>query len=72
LGFAVREYADVVVHFEELKIPPQFIGKNYDQDGEYRLQFQGWINQLWQQGCVAGADAPRISRQTLPHLIESI
>ncbi len=27
--------ADVVVHFEELKIPPQFIGKNYDQDGEY-------------------------------------
>ena len=39
---------DVVVHFQELKIPPQFIGKNYDQDGEYRLQFQGWINQLWQ------------------------
>ena len=38
----------MVVHFEELKIPPQFIGKNYDQDGEYRLQFQGWINQLWQ------------------------
>jgi hypothetical protein len=38
---------DVVVHFQELKIPPQFIGKNYDQDGEYRLQFQGWINQLW-------------------------
>ncbi len=22
--------------------------KNYDQDGENRLQFQGWINQLWQ------------------------
>jgi 1-acyl-sn-glycerol-3-phosphate acyltransferase len=38
---------DVVVHFEEIKIPPAFIGKNYDQDGEYRLQFQGWINQLW-------------------------
>ena len=36
------------VHLEELKIPPQFIGKNYDQDGEYRLQFQGWINQMWQ------------------------
>jgi len=38
---------DVVVHFQELKIPPEFIGKNYDQDGEYRVQFQGWINQLW-------------------------
>jgi hypothetical protein len=36
-----------VVHFQQLNIPPQFIGKNYDQDGEYRLQFQGWINQLW-------------------------
>jgi hypothetical protein len=39
---------DVVVHFQQLNIPLQFIGKNYDQDGEYRLQFQGWINQLWQ------------------------
>ncbi len=38
---------EVVVHFEELRIPPQFIGRNYDQDGEYRLAFQDWINQLW-------------------------
>jgi len=39
---------DAVVRFQQLKIPPQFIGKNYDQDGEYLLQFQGWINQFWQ------------------------
>ena len=39
---------DVVVHFEEVQIPAEFIGKNYEQDGEYRLAFQGWINQLWQ------------------------
>ena len=39
---------EVVVHFQELKIPAQFIRKNYDQDGAYRLEFQGWINQLWQ------------------------
>lgn len=38
----------MVVHFQELKIPAQFIGKNYDQDGEYRLEFQGWINRLWE------------------------
>ncbi|VVO04992.1 hypothetical protein PS726_02962 [Pseudomonas fluorescens] len=38
----------MVAHFQQLNIPLQFIGKNYDQDGEYRLQFQGWINQLWQ------------------------
>ncbi|MCF5674337.1 acyltransferase, partial [Pseudomonas syringae] len=40
---------DVVAHFEEIRIPPQFIGKNYDQDGEYRLQFQQWINGLWEE-----------------------
>jgi 1-acyl-sn-glycerol-3-phosphate acyltransferase len=40
---------DVVAHFEEIKVPTQFIGKNYDQDGEYRLGFQQWINQLWEE-----------------------
>jgi len=37
-----------VVRFEEVPIPPEFIGKNYEQDGEYRLAFQGWINRLWE------------------------
>jgi 1-acyl-sn-glycerol-3-phosphate acyltransferase len=39
---------EVVAHFEEIKIPTQFIGSNYDQDGEYRLEFQQWINRLWE------------------------
>ncbi len=40
---------DVVVHFEEAaRFRPQFIGKNYEQDAEYRTAFQGWINQLWE------------------------
>jgi 1-acyl-sn-glycerol-3-phosphate acyltransferase len=39
---------DVVVNFEEVPIAPQFIGKNYDQDAEYRLEFQQWINVLWE------------------------
>ena len=34
--------------FEELPIAPEFIGRNYDQDAEYKLAFQGWINQLWE------------------------
>ncbi|MNJ81116.1 putative acyltransferase YihG [compost metagenome] len=38
-----------VVHLEELAIPAQFLGKNYDQDEAYRLAFQQWINQLWQE-----------------------
>lgn len=37
----------VVVRFKELPIPAEFIGKNYDQDDAYRLQFQQWVNQLW-------------------------
>ena len=40
---------EVVVVFEELQIPDEFLGKNYDQDPEYRLAFQGWINQLWEE-----------------------
>ncbi|MCU1715689.1 acyltransferase [Pseudomonas sp. 5P_3.1_Bac2] len=38
----------VVVHFEELPIPAEFIGGNYDKDPVYRQNFQNWVNQLWQ------------------------
>ncbi|MEO4046268.1 acyltransferase [Pseudomonas sp. CAU 1711] len=38
----------VVVRFDKLAIPAEFIGKNYDQDEAYRLSFQQWVNQLWQ------------------------
>jgi 1-acyl-sn-glycerol-3-phosphate acyltransferase len=40
---------EVVAHFEEVQIPPQFIGKSYDQDDAYRLEFQQWINALWEE-----------------------
>ena len=39
---------EVVVRFAKLDVPAEFIGHNYDQDEEYRLQFQQWVNQLWQ------------------------
>ncbi|MDF3936586.1 acyltransferase [Pseudomonas citronellolis] len=39
----------VVVRFEELEIPRQFIGKSYDQDEDYRAEFQRWVNQLWER-----------------------
>lgn len=38
----------IVVHFEELAIPQEFLGRSYDQDAEYRAAFQQWINQLWE------------------------
>ena len=39
---------EVVVRFDKLAIPAEFIGRNYDQDEQYRLRFQQWVNQLWQ------------------------
>jgi 1-acyl-sn-glycerol-3-phosphate acyltransferase len=39
---------EVVVNIEELAIPAGFIGKSYDQDDAYRLQFQQWVNTLWE------------------------
>lgn len=38
----------IVVQFEELAIPEAFLGRSYDQDEEYRLAFQQWINRLWE------------------------
>jgi 1-acyl-sn-glycerol-3-phosphate acyltransferase len=38
----------VVVRIEEMAIPTQFLCKSYDQDEEYRLAFQQWVNQLWE------------------------
>lgn len=43
------EVKDVVVNFKELPIPAAFIGNNYDQDDSYRLAFQQWVNQLWEE-----------------------
>lgn len=28
-------------------IPPQFIGRSYDEDAAYRAEFQQWVNTLW-------------------------
>ncbi|MCY1419171.1 putative acyltransferase YihG [compost metagenome] len=40
---------NVVMRFEELEIPRQFVGRSYDQDEVYRLEFQQWVNQLWER-----------------------
>ena len=39
----------VVVRLEEMEIPAQFLGRNYEQDPHYRAQFQHWVNQLWER-----------------------
>ncbi|HCT40980.1 MAG TPA: acyltransferase [Moraxellaceae bacterium] len=35
------------IRVEQLPIPPEFIGRSYDQDEAYRTAFQQWVNQLW-------------------------
>ncbi|MDU9389901.1 acyltransferase [Pseudomonas sp. zfem002] len=39
----------IVVQFEELQIPAEFLGRSYDQDEAYRAAFQAWINRLWER-----------------------
>ena len=53
----------VVVRFEQVEIPAQFIGKNYDGDEAYRLAFQQWVNQLWED---KDAELERLHQQFPP------
>ena len=39
----------VVMRVHQREIPAQFLGRSYDSDSEYRLVFQQWVNQLWQE-----------------------
>jgi 1-acyl-sn-glycerol-3-phosphate acyltransferase len=39
----------IVVRFDKMQIPAQFVGQSYDQSDEYRLAFQQWVNQLWEE-----------------------
>ena len=39
----------IVVRFDKMDIPAQFVGQSYDQSDEYRLAFQQWVNQLWEE-----------------------
>lgn len=38
----------VIIDIEKHPIPPAIIGGNYQQDPVFREEFQGWVNQLWQ------------------------
>ncbi len=39
----------IVMRIQIMPIPKQFLGKSYDQDMQYRAEFQEWVNQLWLQ-----------------------
>ena len=37
------------VHMEIIKIPEEFLGKNYLEDREFRAAIQRWVNNLWEE-----------------------
>lgn len=37
----------IVLRCEELEIPARFVGRSYDTDENFRVEFQAWVNELW-------------------------
>ena len=37
----------VVVHFNKIEIPKEFLGKDYGADAEFKENFQIWLNKTW-------------------------
>lgn len=37
----------VVVHFNKIEIPKEFLGKDYSSDPEFKANFQVWLNDTW-------------------------
>ena len=37
----------VVVHFNKIEIPKEFLGKDYGADPEFKANFQIWLNNTW-------------------------
>ena len=41
--------AEVRVHVRQLPIPQEFVGRDYENDAQFRAQFQDWMSALWQE-----------------------
>ena len=39
----------VVVHIDQKTIPAEFLGRNYNEDREFRIAFQKWVTALWEE-----------------------
>lgn len=54
----------VTLCVEQRPIPTEFLGRSYDQDDAYRLQFQQWVNRLWED---KDALLERLQQECPPH-----
>ncbi len=39
----------IKIRVQQREIPPDFLNRNYSEDEEFRLEFQQWISDLWQE-----------------------
>ncbi|WP_051786574.1 acyltransferase [Endozoicomonas numazuensis] len=46
--FLCGRISNVSIHIEQQTIPESFIGRSYQQDAEFRNDFQAWVNKLWE------------------------
>ncbi|WP_017937268.1 acyltransferase [Zestomonas thermotolerans] len=46
--FLCGRVRQVVMRYHRQPIPAEFIGRDYNEDEAFRLAFQEWVNQLWQ------------------------
>ncbi|MFP3980195.1 MAG: acyltransferase [Desulfobacterales bacterium] len=46
-NFLKGEIPEVTLRARRLEIPQQFVGRDYEQDAEFRAQFREWVNALW-------------------------
>lgn len=40
---------EIRVRVQQLPIPPEFVGRDYENDAEFRGAFQAWISEQWSQ-----------------------
>lgn len=45
---ASGQVRQIVVHVDTVAIPAEFMGRNYEEDANYRISFQRWMNARWQ------------------------
>jgi 1-acyl-sn-glycerol-3-phosphate acyltransferase len=49
LGLLMNKVPEVQVVVRQLPIPPELMGQDYQNDREFRVLFQRWMNTLWQE-----------------------
>ncbi len=47
-AFLRGDIPTIAIRVKTIDIPEEFIGKNYEEDVEFKKHFQQWINQLWE------------------------